>query len=42
MDREFIKALRGDRRREAIDIYDRIDREELRRAYLAFIPQLGL
>jgi integrase/recombinase XerD len=42
MDREFIKSLRGDRRREAIDIYDRIDREELRRAYLAFIPQLGL
>ena len=42
MDREFIKALRGDRRREAIDIYDRIDSAELRRAYLAFIPQLGL
>lgn len=42
MDREFIKVLRGDRRREAIDIYDRIDHEELRRAYLAFIPQLGL
>jgi integrase/recombinase XerD len=42
MDREFIKALRGDRRREAIDIYDHIDREELRHAYLAFIPQLGL
>jgi integrase/recombinase XerD len=42
MDREFIKALRGDRRREAIDIYDRIGRQELRRAYLAFIPQLGL
>jgi integrase/recombinase XerD len=42
MDREFIKALRGDRRRDAIDIYDRIDCDELRRAYLAFIPQLGL
>jgi len=42
MDREFIKALRGDRRRDAIDIYDRIDGAELRRAYLAFIPQLGL
>jgi integrase/recombinase XerD len=42
MDREFIKTLRGDRRREAIDIYDRIDGAELRRAYLAFIPQLGL
>jgi integrase/recombinase XerD len=42
MDREFIKALRGDRRREAIDIYDRIDRDELRRAYLAYVPQLGV
>lgn len=42
MDREFIKALRGDRRREAIDIYDRIDPQELRHAYLAFIPQLGV
>ena len=42
MSREFIKALRGDRRREAIDIYDRIDRNELRTAYLAHIPQLGL
>jgi integrase/recombinase XerD len=42
LDRELIKVLRGDKRREAIDIYDRIDREELRRAYLAFVPQLGL
>ncbi|MGI0014259.1 MAG: tyrosine-type recombinase/integrase [Nitrososphaera sp.] len=42
MPREFIKALRGDRRKDAIDIYDHIDREELRKAYLAFIPQLGI
>lgn len=42
MPREFIKELRGDRRRDAIDIYDHIDREELRKAYLAFIPQLGI
>ena len=42
MPREFIKALRGDKRRDAIDIYDHIDREELRKAYLAFIPQLGI
>jgi integrase/recombinase XerD len=42
MDREFIKILRGDRRRDAISIYDRVDPEELRRAYLAFIPQLGI
>ena len=42
MSREFIKELRGDTRGDAIDIYDRIDEEELRRSYLANIPQLGL
>lgn len=42
MQREFIKALRGDKRKDAIDIYDHIDREELRKAYLACIPQLGI
>lgn len=42
MEREFIKELRGDRRGDAIDIYDHVDKEELRRAYLAHIPQLGI
>ena len=42
MPREFIKELRGDRRREAIDIYDHIDPEELRKAYQAYIPKLGI
>ncbi|MDI6811524.1 MAG: tyrosine-type recombinase/integrase [archaeon] len=42
MKREFIQELRGDRRRDAIDIYDHIDKEELREAYLAHIPQLGI
>ncbi len=42
MPREFIKELRGDKRRDAIDIYDHIDKEELRKAYLAYIPQLGI
>jgi integrase/recombinase XerD len=42
MPREFIQELRGDVRREAIDIYDHIDKEELRRSYLAHIPQLGV
>lgn len=42
MPREFIQELRGDRRREAIDIYDHIDRAELRKTYLAYIPQLGV
>ncbi len=42
MPREFIAELRGDKRRDAIDIYDHIDKEELREAYLAHIPQLGI
>lgn len=42
MPREYVKELRGDARNEAIDIYHHIDREELRRAYLAHIPQLGI
>jgi integrase/recombinase XerD len=40
MPREFIQELRGDKRRDAIDIYDHIDGDELRRAYLAYIPKL--
>jgi integrase/recombinase XerD len=42
MRREFIQELRGDARREAIDIYDHIDLKELKEAYLACIPQLGI
>jgi integrase/recombinase XerD len=42
MRREFIKELRGDVRREAMDIYDHIDDDELKRAYLAAIPPLGI
>ena len=42
MRREYVKELRGDRRGEAIDIYHHIDRVELRKAYLAFIPKLGV
>ena len=42
MRREFIQELRGDSRREAIDIYDHIDLQELKEAYLACVPQLGI
>jgi len=42
MRREYVKELRGDQRGEAIDIYHHIDSEELREAYLAFIPKLGV
>jgi len=40
--REYVKELRGDRRSEAIDIYHHIDKQELRKAYLAYIPKLGV
>ena len=42
MPREYVKELRGDKRREAIDIYHHIDKEELRKTYLACIPKLGI
>lgn len=40
MPREFIQELRGDVRGEAIDIYDHIDPDELRRSYLQHVPKL--
>ena len=42
MPREFIQELRGDVRKEAIDIYDHIDLKELRESYLANIPLMGI
>ncbi|MGD0954663.1 MAG: site-specific integrase [Methanotrichaceae archaeon] len=42
MRREFIQELMGDSRKEAIDIYDHIYLKELKEAYLAAIPQLGI
>jgi len=42
MRREFIKELRGDARKEAFDLYNHIDLKELKEAYLASIPQLGI
>ncbi len=42
MPRHYVQELRGDSDGAAIDVYTRIDREELRRAYLACIPQLGV
>jgi integrase/recombinase XerD len=40
MPREYVKELRGDKRKEAIDIYHHIDKDELRKTYLACIPKL--
>jgi integrase/recombinase XerD len=42
MRREFIKELRGDSRKEAFDLYNHIDLKEVKEAYLAAIPQLGI
>ncbi|MFQ6060724.1 MAG: tyrosine-type recombinase/integrase, partial [Thermoplasmata archaeon] len=42
MRRELIQELRGDSRKDAIDIYDHIDPEELHREYLRCIPALGV
>ncbi len=40
--RSFIQELRGDVRKEAVDIYDHITAEELREAYFKYIPNLGI
>ena len=42
MQRELVQELRGDARPDAIDIYYHIDSDDLRAAYLAHIPKLGL
>ncbi len=42
MERSFIQELRGDARKAAIDVYDHIDKDELRKSYLAHVPQLGV
>ncbi len=42
MPRKFIQELRGDVRKEAIDINDHIDLKELKESYLAHVPQLGI
>ncbi|SDF43104.1 integrase/recombinase XerD [Methanolobus vulcani] len=42
MSKSFIQELRGDVRGEAIDIYDHIECDELKAAYMRHIPQLGL
>jgi integrase/recombinase XerD len=42
MPRDFVKELRGGVRHEAIDIYNHIDKKEVRESYLAHIQQLGI
>jgi len=42
MKREYVQWLRGDAIKEAVDIYFRIDPKNVKEAYLASIPQLGI
>lgn len=42
MPREYIMELRGDARSDTMDIYDHIDEEELRAAYMECVPKLGI
>jgi len=42
MPREYIKELRGDAHNEAMDVYNHIDHEKLKKSYMANIPQLGI
>lgn len=42
MRREFIKELRGDSKKDAFDVYNHIDMKDLKEAYLACIPRLGV
>lgn len=42
MPREFIQELRGDTRGDAIDVYDHVQPDELKKTYLECIPQLGI
>jgi integrase/recombinase XerD len=42
MKREYVQWLRGDSIKEAVDIYFHINAEDVKEAYLACIPQLGI
>jgi integrase/recombinase XerD len=42
MPREFIRELRGDQRREVIDIYYHIDYKDLKKSYLACMPKFDV
>jgi integrase/recombinase XerD len=42
MPREYIKQLRGDARKEAIDIYDHVDSKDVKKVYLACMPKFNV
>ena len=42
MSRDHVKWIRGDTMKESIDIYYHIDAEDVRKSYMAYVPQLGI
>ena len=42
MSRDHVKWIRGDAMKESIDIYYHIDAEDVRKSYMAYVPQLGI
>ena len=42
MERSYVQWLRGDVTREAIDVYNHIDPDDVRQAYHAHMPRLGI
>jgi integrase/recombinase XerD len=42
LSRDYVKQLRGDTRGETIDIYNHLDMQDVRKAYLACVPKFGL
>ena len=42
MSRDHVKWIRGDAMKESIDIYNHIDGEDVRKSYMAYVPQLGI
>jgi integrase/recombinase XerD len=42
MPREYIQELRGDKHSDIIDIYNHIDRDDLKREYLAAMPKFNI
>jgi integrase/recombinase XerD len=42
LSKSFIQELRGDIRKDSMDIYDHIGLDELKEAYMKYVPLLGI
>jgi len=42
MKKNYIAELRGDKGRDAVDIYTHISKEKLKKSYMDLVPKLGL